>query len=363
MEVINDKENKKIRYAYIDVLRFLGILAIYLGHISSPSGPVNKFVFLYHVPLFFFVSGCMDINREMVLKEQGENPYSYKQYIKNIAHDIKALVFPWIFFSIFSLIVNILNNGFDKENVILNLEIIMKGCIRNQFFAGSLWFFTCLFIVKIIFGLIKLLKNELLIFVICILLFYISEYGLPHRPLVNPQWYWNIDSAMYYIIYYGIGFCLFPKINSLLVENDKSEGRKIKKAMSCTIFVCVGVYSALAFLGKDLLRTWQNLYLLGNLVIVMRSLLIICFNVGLAHMLQSVEFYKDIGRKTLYMCGNEYIVKICLSSITGLFGLSINGGNYIAEILYVLILLYMVNRFLVPVESLLIGTKKNLKHR
>lgn len=250
MQVTNDQGNKKARYAYIDVLRFLGIFAIYLGHISSPSGPVNKFVFLYHVPLFFFVSGCMDINREMVLEGQGENPYSYKRYIKSIVHDIKTLVFPWLFFSIFSMIVYVLNNGFDKEKVILNLEIIMKGCIRNQFFAGSLWFFTCLFIVKIIFGLIKLLKNRLLIFVICLLLFYISEYGLPHRPLVNPQWYWNTDSAMYYIIYYGIGFCLFPKFNSLLAGNDRSEGRKIKKAMFYAIFVWGGGILGTGLFGK-----------------------------------------------------------------------------------------------------------------
>ncbi len=192
-------------------------------------------------------------------------------------------------------------------------------------------------------------------FIICLLLFYISEYGLPHRPIIDPQWYWNIDSALYYIIYYGIGFCSFPLLNSILMENDSREKNK-KQYVLCHL--CVGGYSALAFVGKDLFRTWQNMYLLGNLIIVIRSVLIICFQIGLAYVFQGVEFYKSIGKKTLYMCGNEYIIKICISSFAGLFGFTINGGNTIAEIIYVFILLYLVNRFLVPVESLVIGVKR-----
>ena len=68
-------------------------------------------------------------------------------------------------------------------------------------------------------------------FIICLLLFYISEYGLPHRPIIDPQWYWNIDSALYYIIYYGIVFCSFPLLNSILMENDSRDKKKIKNNM------------------------------------------------------------------------------------------------------------------------------------
>ncbi|MCI8815137.1 MAG: acyltransferase family protein, partial [Lachnospiraceae bacterium] len=108
-------ESKKVRYEYIDVLKFLGIFAIYLGHITSPSGSVYKFVFLYHVPLFFFVSGCMDMNKEMIFKSKNEKNYLSKQYISSIVYDIKTLIIPWLFFAIFSIIVNILNYGFEKE--------------------------------------------------------------------------------------------------------------------------------------------------------------------------------------------------------------------------------------------------------
>lgn len=47
----------KTRYEWVDCLKFWGILAIYIGHFGSNAGKLYEFVFLYHVPLFFFSAG------------------------------------------------------------------------------------------------------------------------------------------------------------------------------------------------------------------------------------------------------------------------------------------------------------------
>ena len=39
------------RYEWVDVLRFLGIFAIYLGHFENKAGKLYSFVFSYHVSL------------------------------------------------------------------------------------------------------------------------------------------------------------------------------------------------------------------------------------------------------------------------------------------------------------------------
>ncbi|EII8191729.1 acyltransferase, partial [Shigella flexneri] len=46
--------NRKTRHDWVDALKFLGIFAIYLGHLGLGAGKLYPFVFSYHVPLFFF---------------------------------------------------------------------------------------------------------------------------------------------------------------------------------------------------------------------------------------------------------------------------------------------------------------------
>ncbi len=46
------QEQRKV-YKYIDVAKFFGIFAIYLGHLGNAVGPFCSFVFRFHVPLFF----------------------------------------------------------------------------------------------------------------------------------------------------------------------------------------------------------------------------------------------------------------------------------------------------------------------
>ncbi len=58
---------KAERVAWIDAFRFLGILAIYIGHLGLCTGRLYAFVWTYHVPLMFFVSGlCFNPNRSFV---------------------------------------------------------------------------------------------------------------------------------------------------------------------------------------------------------------------------------------------------------------------------------------------------------
>lgn len=47
------------RVKWVDAAKFLGILAIYVGHFAGAAGKSYLYVFAYHVPLFFFLSGCM----------------------------------------------------------------------------------------------------------------------------------------------------------------------------------------------------------------------------------------------------------------------------------------------------------------
>ena len=60
---------KKERIAWVNVLKFLGIFAIYLGHYQQSAGNFYQYVFAYHVALFFFISGFFDDIHDMSFKE------------------------------------------------------------------------------------------------------------------------------------------------------------------------------------------------------------------------------------------------------------------------------------------------------
>ena len=44
------------RIDYMDILKALAIIAVVIGHCDSPH-PLYNFIYLYHMPLFFFISG------------------------------------------------------------------------------------------------------------------------------------------------------------------------------------------------------------------------------------------------------------------------------------------------------------------
>ncbi|WP_157930074.1 acyltransferase family protein, partial [Enterobacter hormaechei] len=50
---------ENIRHDWIDYLRFIAIFYIYLGHFGPAAGKLYPFVFTFHVPLFFFISGLL----------------------------------------------------------------------------------------------------------------------------------------------------------------------------------------------------------------------------------------------------------------------------------------------------------------
>lgn len=52
---------KSTRLAWVDITRAFAMFAIYLGHLEEPAGRLWPFVYTFHVPLFFMLSGFFAI--------------------------------------------------------------------------------------------------------------------------------------------------------------------------------------------------------------------------------------------------------------------------------------------------------------
>ena len=229
------------------------------------------------------------------------------------------------------------------KNVIPSLFIIFNGCIRNNFFAGSLWFLTCLFVVKILFYFFRILfKKNYIIFTICLILVIIFEEFISPSPLVSPRVFFNIDSAFYYIIYYAIGYYSLDFIKKILIWNNK-----FNIIISIVSGFISSGYSILLFFGKNIF----NYFNFGFLTNLLSPLFVIIFILLISKLLENINWLKSFGENTLYLCGSEYYIKLLIPICLEAVGLELTLNNPIATYIYTFILLVICNKYFVPLEK------------
>lgn len=320
------------RIAWIDVLKFIGIISIYFWHLGEGMGRSYEFILLYHVPLFFLVSGCT---------ESLQKQTSFWEYLKK---KVKMILVPFFLFALLSMVVVVIYEKCNMELVKLMLKQIAFGGIRNRIFAYSLWFLTCLFVMSLLFQLIRCLKKRSLIFAAGIILYIFAARIMPYKPNMVPLFPYNADCALYYIVYYCTGYCIFPKLQEFIEKKEKKHNIVIGVAG----IVC-GAYAVCLFLGKDWLAVMDYIPVVRIFHPFVTAMLLIAVNLVIALLLQKCCFLQKVGEETLYLCGSEFLIKTLAAGIMSLTGLEITGP--VPGLIYVTILLLIVHFLLVPVEK------------
>lgn len=333
---------QKHRMVWLDILKAIGIFEIYMGHFAQSAGHSFSFVFSHHVALFFFVSGCT---------ETCTHDMAGIDYIKK---KVKSLLIPFFFFTTLSIIVQLVfENGTLVKTKSL-LLLMLQGAIRNQFFASSLWFFTCLFVTSIFFFYIKktamkLYGGNFMTLAVCFGMFLIAQYVITPKPIDTPSWIFNIDSAFYYIIFYAIGYVAFPTINNLF----QSEHILIKLSVWLSGLGAL-IYSVCLFFGRDILFFTSQITILNIFYPIFKALIVIWLWICISYALQNMENLAIVGRSTLYLCGSEFIIKLLVPCALSLMGLSITIQDPLACAIYTIILLFLTMKFLLPIERILL---------
>lgn len=311
------------RIEYIDVLKFIGILFIYIGHYLDAAGLLYEFVFEFHVPLFFFISGCVEsLKKEFSLK---------KKFI--------SIMIPFYLFAIVSIIIKVLVSGGNLHIIFEYLILVGKGCVRNTFFASSLWFLSCLFVVNIIFAFIRKLKFISLMGVSSVGLFLLQILGTVKFPS-----YYNINSAMYYQIYFVIGYMLFTPLNKILTSNRKKY--RLGKWISGGYAM---IYSALLFFKHNIYMMFEKFPVIKWFIPILTALTVIWFFFIISYFLKDISLFNELGKSTLYFCGSEFMVKTVMYHLISIVA-ALKIENGLAAILYSFFLLCISQKYLVPVE-------------
>ncbi len=289
----------------------------------------------FAVPLFFFLSGV------------AEN-FNQRSLAESVQNTAVSLLLPWVFFSLLCTLFLFIFEGSVPWRECLS--VFLQGNIRNQSQFAALWFFTGLFSVKIIFSIIKKLKVKWLIFAVCLMLWWGAESLLPVSAVREPRWWYNIDSACYYILYFCLGWISFGNLRLLLESYDK--GIQLLKAV---LFLVCGMYSIQFFWERDmLLSVWTGGGIFAGIRGVVGSLISVLFIVILSSYLSVCEGLRAVGRNSVYLCGSDYIVRNGLMLLPGIFGVEIVLTSPVQAWMLAVLFCAVVHKCLVPWEKILL---------
>lgn len=136
------------RINYIDYMRGIAIILVVMGHLIQFNGfptsnPVFEFIYSFHMPLFFAISGYITQRVTSI-----ETIYEYFTYLKK---KFLSIILPLITWSLF------INPYLLKEQ----WEILSYEEVLRILQYPGLWFLKMLFIILAYYGIFNLICNKL----------------------------------------------------------------------------------------------------------------------------------------------------------------------------------------------------------
>ncbi|MGE9270812.1 MAG: acyltransferase family protein [Verrucomicrobiales bacterium] len=188
----------KQRDPLVDVVKGLGIVAVVVGH--SSAGPVSQWLYFFHMPLFFVLSGIL--SRPGRRGEEG-------RYLRKKWASLMVPYFAWL------VLFNVVNLAGAAKNMLISPtleEARFYGAIFwDQLYGGIrltgdksvFWFVTCLFLTQQVHYLLSArLKRQVLDAMMgaALVLAWIegSFDGLGHGP-------WSAEVCLYSLPLYHLG--------------------------------------------------------------------------------------------------------------------------------------------------------------
>ena len=133
----------------VTIAKGIGIILMVIGH-SGLDGFPTRFIYMFHMPLFFFLSGYC-FKKSYISKPK-----------KFILRRIKGIYVPFVEYSIlFLLLHNVFANFYIYDNVLTLKETIIKiihiviSLWSGEALLGGFWFLKSLFWASMIFFVVQ----------------------------------------------------------------------------------------------------------------------------------------------------------------------------------------------------------------
>ncbi|MGK4214559.1 acyltransferase family protein [Barnesiella intestinihominis] len=290
-------QNNYSRDRSIDIAKGIGIILVVYGHLVNP---IHREIFLFHMPLFFLLSGYFFSGKG-----------SMKDYIIKKA---KTLLYPFLLFYILFFIYGYLSSNYKS---LMEYTFSLKSFTAID---GPLWFLLSLYEISIICFIIeKYLHSEVWKF-IATLSITIAGYLLAINKIFIPCCYFS-QACIAYVFFY----CGYQIKKYKILNNQVTQKYIIIAAIIC---YCVGIIYGktdirwliispsyilflLPALGGSLLVIYLSKYLQNKRYtdwlsyLGKNSLLVMCVHLPLTPLVYSIllpalrGFYSFIGKTAI----------------------------------------------------------------
>lgn len=292
-------ELKYERQDWADYVKAFAIWMMVFCHANLSNPTIQSFIHIFHMPVFFLISGYFD---------KGQ-PLSFA----HIKKSYDGLIRPYFVYSVLGLTICWISPYMHPElyHGISGICNILKAAIIGMFMMDDhitdysflplepLWFLPALFICRFIWSCLLTLcyrrywTKIMLLCIFCVLICY-------HRPSL-----FSIDSAIYGVPFYGIGFLLKKShfVNYYCTN------------LPLNLFWCVLIMNYLFFVGLLNGRIDMDGCSLGNNTILFYINGVIG-SMGCIFMAKTIrchlEWLAIIGRNSLFILATHpFIVYIC----------------------------------------------------
>lgn len=314
-----------MRIKWIDVARGIGLLLVIFGHLVIWGEPVFNWIYSFHMPLFFFLSGYL-------LKPELKNA---KLFLKKIS---LALIIPYFIFVIIGLIVSLIVSGWQPISYNTVFFDVFYAVQPESLHVGQIWFLICLAIVQILFFIfLKLrIKNTLFKIIIissfALIAYLIHEYkiglwidGIQYRlPF-------KLDTAFMGLFFFAIGYYVkyFKIFSKIFCKKPTDNFYFMIIALEVNIFF--GLY-----LNKTV-NMGDNVYnnILFFIVAALAGIIFIIY----------LSYFLEKNRLLLYMGSNTLSIFSSHSFILFLY-------TYLISIIFGTSYVHLIN---IPLELCIIG--------
>ena len=328
----------KQRIEWLDNLRAVAIFFVVLGHTVGLPGYVEKLIFSFHMPIFFWISGLF---AKESIRDESFSGFLSKRWRKRLI--------PYLSFSIISYVAWFFLFRHFGNQAELNISPIRpligffygNGINNWLVYNTVLWFFLCLFVTEIFFYFtIKVPSRVWMILALAVFSIagYLDVYFNPPDGFRLP---WNIDIALTTTVFYGAGFL---SKGYVLGDKKSTSWRWLIMGVSLVLYVVFSLLNQKVALVAGVYGNYFFFYI--------AAMAGISFWMELSYLIPSWRLMSGIGKNTLTIFSLHLLVFPVITAVL-VYGLKVPSSLKFDSILLSLAYTVISILVLLPVSGLI----------
>lgn len=285
------------RLKWIDMAKGIGIILMVVGHMPSMPNIVHNWIFSFHMPLFFFLSGYM---------------FKKKKVNVCIRNSIKKYLEPYFIYSVLFIIVDYI---FFKD--VNAMKESTKRFLLGQGGFDVLWFFVSMFWIQIIYNFIEETIDDEKFVRTAVIALSVVAYGFT---ILKIGIAFKFSTSIVSILFFATG-AEFKKVEAKLANLNSYIKMLVWLAVNVS---CLSIINRAGWAVLDINSQQYGNLLITYIAAISGTLFIVC----LSHILESCKIMKPIifiGENSLYFFPLTTYIPVRIVSLLELNGIIING--------------------------------------